>query len=754
MYNDSMEGVVLGGRYQLQERIGIGGMSVVYRALDQETHSIVAIKTLKAEYCSDLEFVRRFQNEIKATSGLEHPNIVKIFDQGQEDDMPYIVMEFIEGITLKDYIVALQTMKWKDAFSVTAQVLSAVACAHEHKVIHRDIKPQNIMITDEGQIKLTDFGIARVVSASTKQAKPDSAGSVHYLSPEQARGGLVDERSDLYSIGIMLYEMVTGMVPFDGESHVSIALKHIDGHIVPPRTVDPEIPWGVSDFIMVATNKSPLQRFQSAEEMYDRMKKVAQEPNYSFLGDMKVFEEDTEETSEQGGLAPKTEAAYKMDRTEIIRSVTFTVLAYTLAVIVGILGIVFVVSRFEDLKKNMGAFSHIQYEVQDYTGMLADTVAKTLTEKGIQVQKIPVESDAYPVGYVVRQSIEEGTIVEERAVVELEVSSLSGSFVLEDYVDNDYRDVGAKLSALGIKVSYLPIASGKYKEQKVVKTAPDAGTIVVAGDSIAIYYSIGTLSQKVSVPDLSGMTLEEAQKKLEQLGLRVGTVYPEPGSDITDLVGGGTVFMLPRFTLGGMLTLEPESPSPSPSPSPSQNHDNPTLESSQKPTEESTQAPTGESTEEPTEELTQEPTETPTQTPTQTPTETPTQTPTETPTETPTQDTVYASETVVAQYPTAGTKIYKYETVSLYFCETTYLESSQEFVLEFPTNVKSDSCDVRISSSSVGSTELGNILYDKKGVKKSSFPLSVDVPFSYNGAPVRVTVYINGKVYQEIVMYE
>ena len=697
LYNDSMEGVVLGGRYQLQERIGMGGMSVVYRALDQETHSIVAIKTLKAEYCSDLDFVRRFQNEIKATLNLQHPNIVKIFDQGVEDGMPFIVMEFIEGITLKDYIVALQTMKWKDAFSVTAQVLSAVACAHEHKVIHRDIKPQNIMITDEGQIKLTDFGIAHVASGATKSAKMDSAGSVHYLSPEQARGGLVDERSDLYSIGIMLYEMVTGVVPFDGESHVSIALKHIDGHIVPPRTLNPEIPKGVSDFIMVATNKSPLQRFQSAEEMYDRMKKVSKEPNYSFLGDMQVLVEDgDDEVSVQTGFSPAPETNEKVDRTEIIRTVTSTVLAYTLAVIVGLLGIVFVVSRFDDLKQNMDAFGNTRYAVQDYTGMRADLVSKTLTEKGLQIQQIPVESDTIPVGYVVRQSIEEGTLVDARAVIELEVASLSGSFVLENYAGTEYSEAGAKLSSLGLKVSYTPIASGKYKEQKVVRTAPDAGSIVVAGDSVTVYYSIGTLSQTVSVPDLSGKTLEEAQKELEKLGLGVGTIYPEPGEDITDLVVGGTVFTLSQSTPEASATADPVSPSPTEDPS----------------------------------------------------------APTATPGGAATPETVYASETVVAQYPAAGTKVYKYEKVSLYFCDTTYLESSQEFVLEFPEDIKGNSCDVRITSSDVGSTDVEEILRNEKNVKKSNFPLTVDVPFSYYGAPVRVTVYINGKVYQEIVLYE
>ncbi len=680
MYNDSMEGAVLGGRYQLQERIGVGGMSVVYRAMDTQAGCVVAIKMLKAEYCSDLEFVRRFQNEIRATAGLQHPNIVQIFDQGEESGMPYIVMEFIEGITLKDYIVALQTVKWRDALNVTAQVLSAVSCAHAHKVIHRDIKPQNIMITDNGQIKLTDFGIARVVSSSTKQAKPDSAGSVHYLSPEQARGGFVDERSDIYSIGIMLYEMVTGVVPFDGESHVSIALKHIDGHIVPPHTVDPEIPCGVSDLVMMATNKNPLQRFQSAEEMYDRMQKVIDEPGFSFLGTETFLEnEDDEELGfsleDDENLHGKA-VSYRAERTEIIRTVTVSAVAYTLAFLLGLLGIVFIVSRFQNIKDNLNAFSDVQHRIADYTGLQADAVAQSLTEKGFQVQKVPVESDAYPVGYVVGQNFEEGTIIEDRAVIQLEVSSLTGSFVLEDYAGDDYRDVGAKLGSLGIQVTYTPIASGKYKEQKVVRTSPDAGSIVVAGDDVVVYYSSGVLFEKVSVPNLSGLTLQQAQKKLEQAGLRLGTVYPEPGSDITDLVSG--------FPQTLVISAERTS-APAPTPPPE-------------------------------------------------------------------EESVFASETVVEQYPAANTKVYKNEPVNLYFCETRYLEDRKPLTLTYPKDLEQDTCDVRVDYDTAGSG-LATTLYIGRNVAREDFPLSLEVPLSYTGAPTRVTVYIDGEVYQEIVIY-
>lgn len=756
MHNDSMEGAVLGGRYQLQERVGVGGMSVVYRAMDTQTDRIVAIKTLKEEYCSDAEFVYRFQNEVKATAGLQHPNIVEIYDQGEEDGMPFIVMEFIEGITLKDYIVALQTVKWRDALSVTAQVLSAVSCAHGHKVIHRDIKPQNIMITDAGQIKLTDFGIARVVSSSTKQAKPDSAGSVHYLSPEQARGGFVDERSDIYSIGIMLYEMVTGVVPFDGESHVSIALKHIDGHIVPPHTVDPEIPYGVSDLIMMATNKNPVQRFQSAEEMYDRMQKVLEEPGYSFLNMVASHgnEDGTSEETDINNLAGsglhtedslQEQASYKTDRAEIIRSVTVAAIAYLLAIIVGVVGIVFIVSRYQNLKQNMTAFSNVQFEVADYKGMQADAVVSSLSEKGIQVQKVPVESEEYPIGYVVDQNVKAGTVLEDRTVLELQVSSLSGSFVLEDYAGSDYRDVGARLNALGIQVTYSPVASGKYQEQKVVRTSPDAGSIIVSGDAVVVYYSTGTIAEIVTIPDLKGLTLEQAQQKLELAGLRVGLIYPQPGSDISDLIAaipeGSNLYQ------NGTTTLVEPSGSANGSPSATPGTQETPHASQIQPA-----SPTG-TTE------AASPTGTtgaasPTGTASPTESQSPTQPATPTPTVPPTKEPVLASETVVDQYPAKGTKVYKYETVNLYFCDAKYLETQKEVTFALPEGIQSETCDVRIEAAIVGSSAIATILYNETGVKRDEFPLTYQVTFPYSGAPVRVTIYIDGQIYQEIVLYE
>ena len=308
--DDLTEGYILNNRYEIHEKVGEGGMSFVYRAIDLESGSVVAVKVLKKEFCYDDEFIKRFRNEATAAQKLCHPNIVAIFDMGNDNDIQYIVMEYIDGLTLDKLIKAKKKLPWRNTLKITAQILSAVEHAHSHKIIHRDIKPLNIMLTEEGVVKLTDFGIARAVSSATKSAASDSAGSVHYLSPEQVRGGFVDERSDIYSIGITMYEMITGSVPYDGDSHVSIALKHIDGKIKPPHEVDPTIPYGVSDLIVLATKKETNKRFQSAGEMYERLLKVMKNPYVSFLVDYENTEEETDMTVSPDAEEPITPVSY------------------------------------------------------------------------------------------------------------------------------------------------------------------------------------------------------------------------------------------------------------------------------------------------------------------------------------------------------------------------------------------------------------------------------------------------------------
>ncbi|HOA32957.1 MAG TPA: protein kinase, partial [Clostridia bacterium] len=329
--NNSIEGFMLNKKYRLIERIGLGGTAIVFKGEDVRTGETVAIKILKEEYAQDEEFIRRFRKEAEAAMKLNHPNIVSVKDIGQDGNVIYIVMEYVDGVTLKDYIDAMQYISWQDTLVIAKQILEAVDHAHEKQIIHRDIKPMNIMVSDSSDIKLTDFGIARAVSNSTIQANDNSAGSVHYLSPEQARGGFVDERSDIYSIGITLYELITGVVPFDGDSHISIALKHLDGKIIPPKEVDPEIPKGVNDLIVMATRKDPGKRFQSARDMLSRLYKVIENPHHSFLDeeyepayepvDTALMENAVREVDEVEEVAAEPEYPY-VNTAEIVRSVT------------------------------------------------------------------------------------------------------------------------------------------------------------------------------------------------------------------------------------------------------------------------------------------------------------------------------------------------------------------------------------------------------------------------------------------------
>jgi serine/threonine-protein kinase len=267
-----MEGRVLGNRYELIEKIGGGGMALVYKAKCRLLDRVVAVKILRPEFTNDEEFVKRFRIEAQAAASLSHPNIVSIHDVGHEDDVHYIVMEYVDGITLKEYILKKGLLSWKEAVSIASQICSAIEQAHRNSIVHRDIKPHNILITRDGIAKVADFGIARAVSSSTITMVGSTIGSVHYFSPEQARGGYTDEKSDLYSLGIALYEMVTGRVPFDGETPVAVALKHIQDQPVPPLDYESSLPKGVNDIIMKAIKKDQSKRYQSASEMLSDLK--------------------------------------------------------------------------------------------------------------------------------------------------------------------------------------------------------------------------------------------------------------------------------------------------------------------------------------------------------------------------------------------------------------------------------------------------------------------------------------------------
>lgn len=756
------EGTVLNGRYKIHEKIGEGGMSFVYRAEDMESGNVVAVKVLKKEFSYDDEFIKRFRNEAAAAQKLSHPNIVSIYDLKNDDDIQYIVMEYIDGLTLDKLIRAKKKIPWRNTLKITAQILSAVEHAHSHEVIHRDIKPLNIMITDEGVVKLTDFGIARVVSSATKSATRDSAGSVHYLSPEQVRGGFVDERSDIYSIGITMYEMITGSVPYDGDSHVSIALKHIDGKIVPPRDVDPTVPYGVSDIIVLATRKETNKRFQSAGEMYEQLLKVSKNPYVSFLSEHETADEvpaPIEVPDDTGKSELKTEGADIIREDNIVKerntmaiNVVFQTITYLVAVIVSVLVLIFVVSQNNTVKKNFTNYTVVKYKMSDYRGMLASSVFESMGGTGIRVEQELIESEEYPAGYVLEQSVKSGEYLQENDVLHLSVSAKEGSMILDDYTDQSFQVVGTQLRTQEISVIYKEMYSSKYGNGRIIRTSPGPGSIVEKNDVVTIYYSVGELYRTVRVPDVKGMTLEEAMQELSKanINLAVGVIYPSPSAIVDDIIV-----------------------TPSPSGSPSSSPDN-------KPTP--TQTPTPTPTAEPTAEITPEPetptapdgeydpdwtpnpddpidspdpeggetsdNETPTAeeetpTPTPTPSPTPKATPKATPSPKPSPTHTYASDRVVAQYPEAGTEVMINEKINLYFYDVDKITPRKKLTMVFPEgSITGTACYVRIEAVMKDRNKPAEVVYMDPAFKIEKFPLEYEVPVSLNGAPTTVSIYI------------
>ena len=274
-------GMFLGDRYEILERIGSGGMSDVYRAKDHRLNRDVAVKVLKQEFNADKSFVSKFRTEAHAAACLSHPNIVHVFDVGDSDDLHYIVMELVEGITLKTYIAKKGKLEIRETIGIAMQVAQGIEAAHEQHIVHRDIKPQNIIISRDGKVKVTDFGIAKAATSETITS--NTMGSVHYISPEQARGGYCDERSDIYSLGITMYEMLTGRVPFEGDSAVSVALLHIQGEMVPPRKYNPMIPVSLEKIVLKCTQKRPEMRYRSVTELISDLKRALMTPNEDFV---------------------------------------------------------------------------------------------------------------------------------------------------------------------------------------------------------------------------------------------------------------------------------------------------------------------------------------------------------------------------------------------------------------------------------------------------------------------------------------
>lgn len=575
-------GTFLADRYEIIERVGAGGMSDVYRATDHILERDVAVKVLKSEFAEDAGFVSKFRAEAQSAAGLEHPNIVNIYDVGSEDGMYYIVMEYVEGITLKTYIEKKGHLNYKEVISIAIQVGRGIEAAHNKGIIHRDIKPQNIIISHEGKVKVTDFGIARAASSNTMSA--DVMGSVHYSSPEQARNGYVTAQSDIYSLGIVMYEMATGVVPFDGETAVQIAIQHLQGEMTPPSKLIEDIPVSIEKIILKATQKSPERRYSDMGELLVDLKKALVNPDEDFVtmapaidenGKTRVIsQEELEELREVAAPkeAPKEdkiknildeedEDEYDDDYDDEDDDVNpkmekaITIMGIAAAAIIGIIAIYLIgsflgwfhfgsgSSKKEDTKTEATKEDtedeeeeEGNIEVPDLLGMTEDEAAEALKKQNLGYKVIGTESSSkYAEGQVCNQSPKSGKKVTENSTVKITISSGEGSKSIPNVIGATEADATNSLQAAGYKVNVSYGHSSTVAAGQVISQSPDSSQKGQAGDTITISVSQGP--DEIDMPNVVGSTKDAAVAELQSKGFTV-TINEEDKPEAAGTVVG------------------------------------------------------------------------------------------------------------------------------------------------------------------------------------------------------------------------
>ena len=500
---DKYTGKRLDGRYEIHELIGVGGMALVYRAYDTIDDRTVAIKILKDEFLGNEEFIRRFKNESKAIAVLSHPSIVKVYDVSFGDRIQYIVEEYIDGITLKDYLEQQKQIPWKEAIHFTVQILNALQHAHQKGIVHRDIKPQNIMLLQDGTIKVTDFGIARFAHSETRTMTDKAIGSVHYIAPEQARGDVVDGKTDIYSVGVMLYEMLTGQLPFEADNAVSVAIMQLQADPRPPREINPDIPEGLEEITLKAMQKNPAQRYQSATEMLEDIAEFRKNPSIRFQ--YQYFQDENEEVADT--------AAKK-------KNVAPLVIAGVLAAFL----IVAVALGFAALFRGCQAEQPAEdIEVPNFIGQKAAEIYENEEYKKNFVFKEEQKQDSSKeVGEVLDQSPAEGMKVKPGAEITLYVNVGNTMQEIPDLTNYTKEDAEKILQDRNLVPNSIEIVDETVSEGHVVRTDPAKGESVAEGSTVNLYISGGPEDNTIAVPaEIIGMQLEDARKALTNLGFVV-----------------------------------------------------------------------------------------------------------------------------------------------------------------------------------------------------------------------------------------
>lgn len=552
---DKNIGKKLDGRYELIELIGVGGMADIYKAKDLTEDRIVAVKILKNEFAASEDFLRRFRNESKAIALLSHPNIVKIFDVGFTEKIQYIVMEYIDGITLTEYIERQGVLKWRDAVHFTVQILRALQHAHDRGIVHRDIKSQNVMLLSDGTIKVMDFGIARFNRETDKTMSEKAIGSVHYISPEQARGEVTDEKSDIYSVGVMLYEMLTGKKPFDGDNPVSIALKHMQATPKRMTEINPSIPEGLEEITMKAMQKEPSKRYQTAGEMIKDIEEFKKNPSiifeykyFSTDGSTKYFDkvspeqtaavptakrkvqleapEDDEEYDDDDDYYDDEDEYYERRRRSPVLPILFA-LATAFVIMTAWLIHTIVTKNFDDIQSASGE----EVTMPTLVNLTWDEVRAQYNDYNF----IPVTqySSEYEKNVVMDQSVMPGRTIKKNQEVEVVVSNGPKLVEIDDYSNKHIDDVVTMLKKQDLKYEIIRTESDDVAADFVIKTSPAAREFVEAGTTVTCYVSLGKSNESTAVPNMVNLSLASAKMRAEEYDILLTILY-EPSTEVEE----------------------------------------------------------------------------------------------------------------------------------------------------------------------------------------------------------------------------
>ena len=517
----NLEGRLIGNRYEILEKIGNGGMATVYKARCHVLNRNVAVKVLKEEFTTDAEFVKRFNIEAQAAASLSHPNIVSIYDVGNEGEIYYIVMELIQGKTLKEIITDDGILPWKWTVNIAIQIASALEVAHRNNIVHRDIKPHNIIITENGTAKVTDFGIAKAVSNSTITSFGATIGSVHYFSPEHARGGYTDAKSDLYSLGVVMYEMLTGKVPFDADTPVSVALKHMQETPEEPKKLNSTIPESVNKIIIKAMQKDPNLRYSSATEMLVDLREAVKNPNGNFVvmnragidEPTRIIRTDGEEESKKEN---KKQSIFKKKWVKVLLIILICLL-------------VFGGAMFATLNMLNGNRPK-EVQIPSLVGLNIDEAKAKLDELNLKYEVTEEFSpEGKEEGLVLSQEpkYQDNYKINETEVIKLVVSKGIEMVEIPKVAGDTKEEAIEKLEAVNLKYEITEETNDKIEEGIVIKQEPAAGEEIAKDSTVKIFVSLGRGIKEVTVPYVIGKTEEEARKMLEDAGLTVETVRYE-----------------------------------------------------------------------------------------------------------------------------------------------------------------------------------------------------------------------------------